>query len=171
MTVNLPSTGETGQGSAHPSAPSPPSATNPASTASPASAATAPPSKAIAHPSRRSEGDSRPPRREYTPRPYNDAAAGDSTTDRPRKTFSKPGTFGRKREGFAGKPSFSRDSDSRPPRRDFADRPDRSSKSSFDGPRKPYTPREGAAGRSPLRRQTQLYPRPRRSRRTRRQLQ
>jgi 23S rRNA pseudouridine2605 synthase len=80
---------------------------------------------------RTSEGDARPPRREYTPRPYGDAPAGDS--DRPRKTFSKPGTFGRKREGFGGKPSFSRDSsDSRPPRRDFGDsRP----------PRREYTPR------------------------------
>jgi hypothetical protein len=109
---------------------------------------------------RRNEGssDSRPPRREFTPRPYNDAAAGDSS-DRPRKTFSKPGTFGRKREGFAGKPSFSRDNDtrpprrdyddSRPPRRDFTPRPDRDSrdsrpprrtfgdKPSFNGPRKP----------------------------------
>jgi 23S rRNA pseudouridine2605 synthase len=113
---------------------------------------------------RRNEGssDSRPPRREFTPRPYNDAAASD-TDDRPRKTFSKPGTFGRKREGFAGKPSFGRDSndsrpprrdygdsrpprreftpppdgdsrDSRPPRRTFGDRPD---KPSFGGPRKP----------------------------------
>jgi 23S rRNA pseudouridine2605 synthase len=80
---------------------------------------------------RTSEGDARPPRREYTPRPYGDSPAGDS--ERPRKTFSKPGTFGRKREGFAGKPSFSRDSnDSRPPRRDFGDsRP----------PRREYTPR------------------------------
>ncbi len=114
---------------------------------------------------RRNEGsrDSRPPRREFTPRPYNDRAAGDSTTDRPRKTFSKPGTFGRKREGFAGKPSFSGDSsdtrpprrdygDSRPPRREFTSRPDRDSsdsrpprrtfgdrpgKPSFSGPRKP----------------------------------
>ena len=98
--------------------------------------------------------DSRPPRREFTPRPYNDRAAGDSS-NRPRKTFSKPGTFGRKREGFAGKPSFTRDndsrpprreftprsredsSDSRPPRRNFADRGDRSDKPSFSGPRKP----------------------------------
>ena len=41
---------------------------------------------------------------------------GDST---PRKTFSKPGTFGRKREG-----GFTPErSDSRPPRRDFNDRP------------------------------------------------
>jgi 23S rRNA pseudouridine2605 synthase len=64
--------------------------------------------------------DSRPTRREFTPRPYNDAPTGDS--DRPRKTFSKPGTFGRKREGFAGKPSFGRGSnDSRPPRRDYGD--------------------------------------------------
>jgi 23S rRNA pseudouridine2605 synthase len=71
----------------------------------------------------------RPPRREFPPRPYGDAA-GDSTA--PRKTFSKPGTFGRKREGFAGKPSFGRDSDSRSPRRDFNDsRP----------PRRDFTPR------------------------------
>jgi hypothetical protein len=112
---------------------------------------------------RRNEGsaDSRPPRREFTPRPYSD----DSTSERPRKTFSKPGTFGRKREGFAGKPSFSRESDSRPPRRDFGDRPDKPSfkdsrkpgsfaprpqrdKRSFDerssgfAPRKPYAARE-----------------------------
>jgi hypothetical protein len=99
---------------------------------------------------RRSEGsaDSRPPRREFTPRPYNDAT-GDSSSDRPRKTFSKPGTFGRKREGFSDKPSFSRDRDSRPPRREFIPRPDRSAgdaraprrtfgdKPSFDRPRKP----------------------------------
>jgi 23S rRNA pseudouridine2605 synthase len=110
---------------------------------------------------RRNEGsnDSRPPRREYTPRPYNDAG---ESSDRPRKTFSKPGTFGRKREGFAGKPGFSRDSDtrpprrdfsdrssgertgdSRPPRRDFADRGDRPGKPSFSAPRTPgsYAPR------------------------------
>ena len=112
--------------------------------------------------------DSRPPRREFTPRPYIDRAAADSATDRPRKTFSKPGTFGRKREGFAAKPSFARDSESRPPRRDYGDsrpprreftsRPDRDStdtrpprrtfgdkpaKPSFSGPRKPgsFTPR------------------------------
>ena len=115
----------------------------------------------------RNEGssDSRPPRREYTPRPYNEAGG---SSDRPRKTFSKPGTFGRKREGFAGKPGFSRDSDTRPPRRDFSDsrpprreftarpsgersgndrprrtfadrgdRGDRPGKPSFSGPRKP----------------------------------
>jgi len=113
---------------------------------------------------RRSEesSDSRPPRREFTPRPYNDRAASESASDRPRKTFSKPGTFGRKREGFAGKSSFARDSESRPPRRDYGDsrpprreftpRPDRDSgdsrpprrtfgdrpaKPSFSGPRKP----------------------------------
>jgi 23S rRNA pseudouridine2605 synthase len=111
---------------------------------------------------RRDEGssDSRPPRREFTPRPYN---AGGDSSDGPRKTFSKPGTFGRKREGFAGKPSFGRDSndtrpprrdsgDSRPPRREFTARPDRDSadsrpprrtfgdrpaKPAFSGPRKP----------------------------------
>ena len=86
-----------------------------------------------------------------------DAGAGDSGSDRPRKTFSKPGTFGRKREGFAGKPSFSRDNDARPPRREFTPRPegdsrdsrpprrtfgDRPDKPSFSGPRKPgsYSP-------------------------------
>lgn len=53
-------------------------------------------------------GDSRPPRRESTPRTEGEAS---------RRTFSKPGTFGRKREGgFAGKTSFG---DARPPRRDF----------------------------------------------------
>ncbi len=94
--------------------------------------------------------DSRPPRREFTPRPYNEAGADSS--DRPRKSYSKPGTFGRKREGFAGKPSFRRDSnDARPPRREFTSRPDRDSSDSrpprrsfadrpakpFGGPRKP----------------------------------
>ncbi len=55
-------------------------------------------------------GDSRPPRREFTPR---------TDGDGPRKTFSKPGTFGRKREGgFSAKPSFG-GGDSRPPRREF----------------------------------------------------
>ena len=38
--------------------------------------------------------------------------------DAPRKTFSKPGTFGRKREGFGGKPASGRD-EGRPPRREF----------------------------------------------------
>jgi hypothetical protein len=62
----------------------------------------------------------------------------------PRKTFSKPGTFGRKREGFAGKPSFDRES--RPPRRDFAARPDRSERGerpAASGSRQPgsYSPR------------------------------
>jgi hypothetical protein len=106
-------------------------------------------------------GDSRPPRREFTPRPYSNASAGDS--DRPRKPFSKTGTFGRKREDFAAKPGFGRDSsdsrpprrdygEARPPRRDFAPRPDgaagdsrpprrtfgeRSAKPSFGGQRKP----------------------------------
>jgi 23S rRNA pseudouridine2605 synthase len=118
---------------------------------------------------------SRLPRREFTPRPYDASAAGDSS-DRPRKTFSKPGTFGRKREGFAGKPSFGRDNDSRPPRRDYSDsrpprreftpRPDGDSgdsrpprrtfpdkfadKPSFSGPRNPgsYTPRPQGGSRS-----------------------
>ena len=76
---------------------------------------------AAAAPSLEGAGEARPPRREYTPRPE---GAG------PRKTFSKPGTFGRKREGFGGKPSFDRgaggpprrdfNSESRPPRREFS---------------------------------------------------
>jgi 23S rRNA pseudouridine2605 synthase len=98
-------------------------------------------------------GDSRPPRREFTPRPYGDASIGDS--DRPRKPFTKPGTLGRKHEGFAAKPSFGRNSsdsrpprrdynDARPPRRDFANHPDsaagdkRPPRRTFgDGPAKP----------------------------------
>ena len=116
-------------------------------------------------PPRRDFGDSRPPRREFTPRPASDSTRppGDFA---PRKTFSKPGTFGRKREGgFAGKPSFGRDNDSRPPRRDFGDsRPPRreftprSGGEGFSGPqadrssgypaRRPFTPREGGSGSS-----------------------
>jgi 23S rRNA pseudouridine2605 synthase len=65
---------------------------------------------------RDSDGESRPPRRDYTPRPE----AGSDESRPPRRTFSKPGTFDRKREGFAGK-SFRRDGESRPPRRDFGD--------------------------------------------------
>ena len=86
--------------------------------------------------------DSRPLRREFTPRP----ASGESSDARsPRKTFSKPGTFGRKREGFAGKPSFG---DSRAPRRDSNDR------GSFDRParnsgRPDRSERTGGLDRSP----------------------
>ena len=85
-------------------------------------------------------GDNRP-RRDFTSRSGNDGPTADSSSDRPRKTFSKPGTFGRKREGFAGKPSFGRDNESRPPRRDFGDsRP----------PRRDFTARrpEGDSGDS-----------------------
>ena len=68
-------------------------------------------------------GESRPPRREFTPRTEGDG---------PRKTFSKPGTFGRKREGgFAGKPSFG--GDSRPPRRDFGASDSRPPRRDFGG--------------------------------------
>ena len=91
--------------------------------------------------SRPSFDDSRPPRRDFAPR-----AEGDSSERPPRKTFSKPGTFGRKREGFGGKPSFG---DSRPPRRDFAprgergERPARGDRPAFGAPRAPgsYAPR------------------------------
>jgi 23S rRNA pseudouridine2605 synthase len=101
---------------------------------------------------RRSEGssDSRPRRREFSPRPYGDAPAGGS--DRPRKTFSKPSTSARDREGFAGKPSFGRDnSERRPSRREFTPKPEddfadsrptrrtfgeRAARPVFSGPRK-----------------------------------
>ena len=87
-------------------------------------------------------GDSRPPRREFTPRP--DSGSDDSRP--PRKTFSQPGTFDRKREGFAGK-SFSRDNDSRPPRRDFGDsRPPRRDFGDSRPPRREYTPRPDSDG-------------------------
>ena len=54
----------------------------------------------------RAGAEARPPRREYTPRPDGEGAG-------PRKTYSKPGTFGRRREA-AG--------DSRPPRQAFNER-------------------------------------------------
>jgi len=80
----------------------------------------------------------------FTPRPRRDVGAGDAGSagrsfaprdsraprarredgDGPRRTFSKPGTFGRKREGFGAGAS----GEGRPPRRDFAasgDRPER----------------------------------------------
>ena len=94
-------------------------------------------------PSSRS-ADSRPPRREFTPRPEGD---GNGDARPPRKTFSKPGTFGRKREGLAGKPSFG--GESGPSRRDFNDRGAQSSdrpSRSFDrsdrssGPDRPDRP-------------------------------
>jgi 23S rRNA pseudouridine2605 synthase len=93
-------------------------------------------------PSIQSEG--RPPRRDFAPR--GDGETHDART--PRKTFSKPGTFGRKREGFAAR-AF--DGDARSPRREFAPRsgprPDqRSDRGERTGPASPraagsYTPR------------------------------
>lgn len=88
---------------------------------------------------RRDEGA---PRREWTPRPPADG--GGEGTFAPRKTFSKPGTFGRKREGgFSPRPSFG-GGEGRPPRRDFSDKP---SFGSGEGrpPRREFTPREGGA--------------------------
>ncbi|MGD0797052.1 MAG: hypothetical protein ABR910_04940 [Acidobacteriaceae bacterium] len=61
----------------------------------------------------RSEG--RPPRRDLA---RGDGAPGDARP--PRKTFSKPGTFGRKREGFTPRPP---NADARPPRREFSSGP------------------------------------------------
>ena len=90
-------------------------------------------------PSFRSEG--RPPRRDFTPR--TEGEGGESRG--PRKTFSKPGTFGRKREGFGDRSS----GEGRPPRREFTprpqgDRPARTEGGSF-GARKPFTPRPKSA--------------------------
>jgi hypothetical protein len=94
----------------------------------------------------RDSGDSRPPRREFTPR-----TDGDSRP--PRKTFGSSAGSGRPREGgFAGKPSFGggdsrpprRDfGDSRPPRRDFAPRPDRGGSGDARPPRREYGARPG----------------------------
>ena len=93
-------------------------------------------------PSFRSEG--RPPRRDFAPRDGGEA----NDARPPRKTFSKPGTFGRKREGFAAR-AF--DGDARPPRREFAPRSgpradQRSDRGERNGPASPraagsYTPR------------------------------
>ena len=76
-----------------------------------------------------------------------DNESGD--TRPPRRTFSKPGTFDRKREGFAGKSSER--SDSRPPRRDFAPRSggegdSRAPRRDFSDsrpPRREFSPRPG----------------------------
>jgi hypothetical protein len=88
---------------------------------------------------RRDDGASR---REYTPRPAADG--GGEGTFAPRKTFSKPGTFGRKREGgFSPRPPFA-GGEGRPPRRDFGGKP---AFGSGEGrpPRREFTPREGGA--------------------------
>ena len=65
----------------------------------------------------------------------------------PRRTFSKPGTFGRKREGFGGKPGSGRD-ENRPPRREFGSgegRPPRREFGSGEGrpPRREFGSGEG----------------------------
>jgi hypothetical protein len=114
-----------------------------------------------ARPSFRRDNDSRgeegrPPRREFTPRTENDG---------PRKTFSKPGTFGRKREGFGGRseggfaPRTPGSYSPRPggdrgdrreggfaPRKPFARREGGfAPREGGFAPRKPFTPREGGA--------------------------
>jgi len=69
-------------------------------------------------------------RREFKPRVEGEG---------PKRTFSKPGTFGRKREGFAPKAGF----EGRPPRRDFAASGERSERPAAGGFKRPgsYTPR------------------------------
>jgi 23S rRNA pseudouridine2605 synthase len=85
----------------------------------------------------RGEDAGRPPRREFTPRTENEG---------PRKTFSKPGTFGRKREGFGGERSggFTPRTPGGYSPRPGGERGER--RDSGFAPRKPFTPREG--GRS-----------------------
>jgi hypothetical protein len=81
--------------------------------------------------------DDSAPRREWTPRPAADG--GGEGTFAPRKTFSKPGTFGRKREGgFAPRPSFG-GGEGRPPRREFTPR---EGGAASDRPRREFAPRE-----------------------------
>ncbi len=89
-----------------------------------------------ARPAFRRDDDSRPPRREFTPRPFTPRTEGES--DAPRRTFSKPGTFGRKREGFAGKPSFG--GGDRGERSDRGDRPSRPYSKPAEGGFAPRTP-------------------------------
>ena len=62
-------------------------------------------------------GDIPSSRAASSPRAPTDDQPPATPRDRPRKTFSKPGTFGRKREGFAGKPSFQPRQQRQPARR------------------------------------------------------
>lgn len=81
---------------------------------------------------------------------------GEGETPRsPRKSFSKPGTFGRKREGFGTRPGArpSAGGDARPARKNFSSRsegrPDGGQRPAFGSPRTPgsYAPRPpGGAG-------------------------
>ena len=121
-------------------------------------------------PTFRRDDSARPPRRDFTPRPSAEGASFDASARPERKTFSKPGTFGRKREGgFPPRPPFGggegrpqrsftgRDSGpSDAPRRPYnGDRPSFNAKPA--GERRPgsYSPRpsssgEGFAGRKPF---------------------
>jgi hypothetical protein len=74
---------------------------------------------------------SRPPRRNFAP--HAESEGGDARAAR--KTFSKPGTFGRKREGFAGRAS----GDERPARHESS----QGGRPAFGAPRAPgsYAPR------------------------------
>ena len=91
--------------------------------------------------------------RDFTPRPFTPREGGSS--DAPRRSFSKPGTFGRKREGFGGKPSFDRGGsdrggDSRPPRRDFGS-DSRPPRRDFGGDSRPPRRDFGSDSRPPRR--------------------
>ena len=85
-----------------------------------------------------SASETRPPRREFKPR-----------DEAPRRTFSKPGTFTRKREGFAGKPSFDR-GEGRPPRREFNSE-SRPPRREFNAEGRPPRREFNAEGRPPRR--------------------
>jgi 23S rRNA pseudouridine2605 synthase len=109
-------------------------------------------------------GEGQPPRREFKPRAFEPRTEGgefkprtfkprpESEGSAPRKTFSKPGTFGRKREGFPAKPSFG-GGEGRPPRRDFAasaessERPARRPGSFTPRPSSGFKPRTEEGGR------------------------
>ena len=90
-------------------------------------------------PTFRRDDTGRPPRREFTQRPSAEGAGSFDASARPeRKTFSKPGTFGRKREGgFSPRPSFDR-GEARP-QRSFGGR----DSGSPDAPRRPYNSDRG----------------------------
>ncbi len=100
------------------------------------------------------QGDSRPTRGEYKPREF---APREGASDAPRRTFSKPGTFGRKREGgFSARPAAGA-GEGRPPRRDFAgaserpgasNRSDRSERPATGGIKRPgsFSPRPQGGG-------------------------
>ena len=78
------------------------------------------------------------PSREYKPREYKPRGT-ESDARPPRKTFSKPGTFGRKREGFGGR-GFGGESGKRAYRKFDAPRDRAARPFSSDRPARPFSP-------------------------------